>query len=70
MAEELSFRSQVSALSEADYEHLAGDIKRVYCLLAREWVAYLEHLHANYPFLFSLAMRTNPFDATASVEIK
>jgi hypothetical protein len=26
----------------------------------------MKHLKENYPFLFSLAMRTNPFDQNAS----
>jgi voltage-gated potassium channel len=39
-------------------------------LLVNEWVDYMRHLKNHYPFLFSLAMRTNPFDQTASVIIK
>jgi len=70
LAEELSFRGQVHSLPEADYEHLSTDIKRVYILLVGEWVAHLKHLHRDYPFLFSLALRTNPFDSMASVVIK
>jgi hypothetical protein len=27
----------------------------------------MKHLKANYPYLFSLAVRTNPFDTNASV---
>ncbi|MBA7569274.1 hypothetical protein ES708_11013 [subsurface metagenome] len=34
-----------------------------------EWLDYMKHLKNNYPYLFSLAMRTNPFDANASVEV-
>jgi hypothetical protein len=30
------------------------------------WLEYMEHLKDNYPYLFSLAMRVNPFDKTAS----
>jgi hypothetical protein len=46
------------------------DIKRAYSLLITEWLAYMEHLRQDYPFLFSLAMRTNPFDPSATPEIK
>jgi hypothetical protein len=70
LAEELSIRQQVNALPDSDYEHLSGDIQRIYGLLLLEWIAYMKHLHKEYPFLFSLAMRTNPFDAQASVVIK
>jgi hypothetical protein len=35
-----------------------------------EWLDYMKHLKDNYSFLFSLAVRTNPFDPQASAEIK
>jgi hypothetical protein len=67
--EELVLRKDISRLSPNDAEHVAGDIKRVYLLLMTEWMAYLEHLRKDYPYLFSLAIRTNPFDPTATPEI-
>jgi hypothetical protein len=70
LAEELSHRKTVHGLPDTDYDHLAGDIKRAYGLLVREWLSYMEHLKANYPYLFSLAVRTNPFNPQASVEVK
>lgn len=70
LTEELIHRRKLIGLPEADYQHLAGDIKRVYHLLIAEWLDYMRHLKNSYPYLFSLAMRTNPFDANASVEIK
>ena len=30
----------------------------------------MPHLRKNYPYLFSLALRTNPFDPLATPEIK
>ena len=67
LTEELSFRGSFVNLPDADYEHLSGDIKRAYVLIIFEWLAYMEHLSVNYPYLFSLAIRTNPFDSSASV---
>ena len=67
LAEELSHRPTVRGLPDTDYKHLAGDIKRAYGLLVREWLSYMEHLKANYPYLFSLAVRTNPFNPQAKV---
>ncbi len=61
LAEELEARPSLRNLPETDLEHIAGDIKRVYGHLAAEWVAYVEHLKSNYPFLFSLVVRTHPF---------
>lgn len=66
VTEELESRPGFDSLPETDYAHLAGDIKRAYGLLVAEWVDYMHHLKANYPYLFSLAMRTNPFDREAS----
>ena len=70
LAEELTHRRSLNGLPETDYQHLAGDIKRAYHLLILEWLYYMKHLKDNYPYLFSLAARTNPFDTNASVEVK
>ncbi|MEN8136560.1 MAG: hypothetical protein ABFS18_13645 [Thermodesulfobacteriota bacterium] len=69
LAEELGSRSDVSTLAIGDYEHLIGDIKRVNVLLLTQWLDYMEHLQEDYPFLFSLAVRTNPFNPQAKAEI-
>jgi len=69
LAEELGSRDSVSSLSYSDREHLAGDIRRVNALLSLEWLAYMQHLEEDYPYLFSLAVRTNPFDPDAKVEV-
>jgi len=66
LTEELERRGDVRQLPDTDYEHLAGDIKRAYILLVQRWLDYMKYLKDNYPYLFSLAMRTNPFDQTAS----
>lgn len=66
LSEELAARDTLVGLPQSDYEHLAGDIKRAYTLLIREWLAYMMHLKDNYPYLFSLLIRTNPLDADAS----
>jgi len=66
ITEELRVRERLTDLPKADYDHLSGDINRVYGLLTREWLVYMQHVKAHYPYLFSLAMRTNPFDVNAS----
>ncbi len=70
LTEELESRNDVSDLSQADMKHIANDIKRVYTLLISEWLDYMKHLKENFPYLFSFAMRTNPFDPGAAPEIK
>jgi hypothetical protein len=66
LAEELSCRDDFNLIPESDYNHLAGDIKRAYGYLVTEWLEYMRHLKSDYPYLFSLALRTNPFDPEAS----
>jgi len=66
LTEELDCRTDLNICPESDFKHLAVDIKRVYGLLVHRWLDYMRHLKYNYPHLFSLAMRTNPFDESAS----
>lgn len=70
LTDELAHRADLKNLPDSDYEHLAGDIKRAYHQLLIQWLDYMKHLKRDYPYLFSLAMRTNPFDVNASVEVK
>ncbi len=67
LTEELSFRDgPLADLPASDYQHLMGDAKRAYAATTAEWITYVEHLKSDYPFLFSLAARVNPFSADAS----
>lgn len=61
LVEELAARDDVRHLPDSDLTHLVGDMRRAYVLLAHQWLAYLGHLKSHYPYLFSLAVRTNPF---------
>lgn len=70
LTEELSYREDLASLPEIDQAHLAGDMKRAYHLLVRQWVDYMEYVKDNYPYLFSLAMRINPFDRQANPILK
>ena len=66
LTEELSYREDVTLLTDSDDAHLAGDVERVQNLLVDQWLDHLRHLKNDYPYLFSLALRTNPFDGDAS----
>jgi len=70
IVEELEHRKNIKQLSKNDSNHLANDIKRGYNLLVFEWLNYIKHLKDNYPYLFSLAIRLNPFDENATADIK
>jgi hypothetical protein len=67
VADELRFRTENTSLPQTDLNHIAADINRAYGMLAREWVLYMGHLKKHFPYLFSLAVRTNPFDQNATV---
>jgi uncharacterized protein (DUF2267 family) len=69
LTEELIHRTDLHRLTVSDREHLANDVQRGYVSLIREWLAYMAHLQVRYPYLFSLALRTNPFDPFATPEI-
>ncbi len=64
--EELDSRDIIKELPDIDIKHLTNDVTRVYSTLVSEWIDYVKHLKDNYPYLFSLALRTNPFDQSAT----
>ena len=66
LVDELSRRKDFAGLPESDIRHLTGDVNRVYSHLVIQWLGYMQYLKKNYPYLFSLAMRINPFDEKAS----
>jgi voltage-gated potassium channel len=66
LAEELAYREDLSKSPATDRAHIGGDINRAYHLLVHQWLDYMEYLKVNYPYLFSLAIRTNPFNREIS----
>ncbi|WP_301664333.1 hypothetical protein [Methanoculleus frigidifontis] len=70
LTEELERRGDLTGLPRNDLEHLTGDIRRVYGMLVRQWLDYMHYLQKSYPYLFSLAMRSNPFDEEASPVVR
>ena len=69
LAEELEARTGFDDLPTPDRAHLAGDVKRAYTQLAGAWLDYVRHLQTAYPYLFSLAVRKNPLDPDACVNV-
>lgn len=70
LIEELDSRPSLQDLPNNDYTHLSGDMKRAYTQLVSEWLDYMKYLKNKYPYLYSLSMRTNPFDKEASPIVK
>jgi hypothetical protein len=61
LTEELEARPSLENIPSADLVHIFNDIQRAYGYLLKEWLYYVEHLKKNYPFLYSLIVRTQPF---------
>lgn len=70
LAEELGRRPDPETVPPSDRNHLGVDMDRVYPLLVNEWLDYLQYVGKHYPYLFSLALRTSPFDPDASVVVQ
>ena len=70
LRDELMARHTLTGLPETDIEHLANDSQRAYNYLVRQWVQHLQHLKRQYPYLFSLSLRTNPFSENPSSIVK
>ena len=70
LTDELDSRKGFEDLPNVDYDHLSVDIKRAYLLLLFEWLHYLKYLKNDYPYLFSMAIRKNPFNLDASIIIR
>lgn len=65
LMDELESRGNFQDLPDSDIKHLSGDFNRAYQRLVVQWLVYLEHLKGQYPYLFSLAIRKNPFNPNA-----
>ena len=70
LTDELLRRGDLAAIPPSDRDHLVTDAGRVYRPLTLQWLDSMEHLKEHHPYLFSLAMRTNPFDEEASVVVR
>lgn len=70
LTDELSHRSTFNSLPESDLDHLQIDLDRAFSNIVTEWISYMQHLKDDYPFLFSLALRTNPFKPECDAVVK
>jgi hypothetical protein len=67
--EELGARPGFDDLPPPDRKHLTGDINRAYGSLVGQWLSYMLYLKQHYPYLYSLSVRTNPFNPEASATL-
>ncbi len=61
ITEELIAREDFSSSSEADIKHLEIDARRAFRYLVVQWLYHIRYLSLNYPYLYSLEVRRNPF---------
>ena len=69
LAEELDARPQLQNLPKSDEAHIGQDIGRAFTALAAEWLDYIQHLRSNYPYLYSLVLRTHPLQDHPSATV-
>ncbi|HWQ65994.1 MAG TPA: hypothetical protein VN372_03885 [Methanospirillum sp.] len=70
LVEELRNRDDLTSLPHSDIIHLKGDIRRVYSLMTLSWLDYMNYLQGSYPYLYSLAVRLNPFGEQPDVIVR
>jgi hypothetical protein len=69
LGEELLAREDLDSLPASDLKHLGGDVDRAFTRLLTQWIDYLLHLRADYPYLYSFAARHNPLRADRTVPV-
>lgn len=70
LKDELLYREDFDALPPHDLDHLGGDAARAYRMLTLLWLEYMEYTRDNYAYLFSLAVRVNPYKLNASAVVE
>jgi voltage-gated potassium channel len=69
LLDELNSRKDLTDIPPTDRQHLTGDMNRAYGQLVDQWLVYLAHLKDQYPYIFSLAVRKNPFNPNADTVV-
>ncbi len=70
MTEEMIARDDFSCLPQTDSMHLIVDIKRALKTLLIQWLGHMAHLKSEYPYLYSLEVRRNPFTENGGVIVR
>lgn len=70
LTEELESRPSLTGLPPRDMAHINADIERAYKHLVIQWLNYMQHLKANYPYLYSHYLRIHPYQRHPSAVIE
>jgi len=65
LADELKTRGDLRKITKEEVKHISDDMLRAYRALTLEWIGYINYLKVEYPFLFTIAIRKNPFYSKA-----
>ncbi len=66
LVDELEAEKDLSSVLRMHRGHIMGDAERAYGRLVGQWLRYMQHMQRRYPYLFSRALRSNPFVAKKS----
>ena len=66
--EELSKRDVLDNLPSKEYEHLSNDLENTFVKIVFEWLYYMRNLKKEYPYLFAIELRDNPFTQAYSLK--
>ncbi len=65
LSDELIARGDLTALTQADLNHLNADAQRALSGLIANWLSHMAHIRSEYPYLFAFECRENAlFDKT------
>lgn len=70
LTDELLNRSSFDDLPDRDIAHLNHDVLRAFRALLLHWMNYMSYLRTDYPYLYSLELRKNPFIEENSVILR
>ncbi|MDO4540314.1 MAG: hypothetical protein Q4B48_04345 [Syntrophomonadaceae bacterium] len=68
--DELRLREDLTRLPRSDQYHIEHDANRALSALAGQWVNHMEYTKREYPYLYHIALRTNPFNDEIGIQVK
>ena len=70
LTDELLARNSLSGLPDTDVAHLDNDVRRALGAILVHWIGYMNYIKPDYPFLFSLETRRNPFNKNSEIVVR
>lgn len=67
LTDELAARERFDDMPPEDAAHLNEDVKRALTAVLVNWIAYMNNIRTEYPYLYSMALRKKPFAAELGI---